>query len=81
MEYRVEKLLDGLTEQRLIIVQELCGLNENLPNYLIKCTELNNQIANIDNQISNFVLSLKDIEMQGLNNKITIEQLKTSKVE
>ena len=76
MEYRIEKLLEGLESQRASTLKTLNELNENLPNYALKCNELNTQIINIDNQITNLILALKDLKIQELNNDLTI---KTSK--
>ena len=77
MEYRAEELLKGLEKQRATVIESLCSLNENLPNYGLKCSELNNQIMNIDNQITSTLLALKDIKIIELNNELSIKtQLK-----
>lgn len=73
MEYRIESLMTELALQRRTLVKALSKLNENLPNYSLKCSELNNQIQNIDYQNKDYILALKDIEMQELANKLTIE--------
>ena len=76
MEYRIEKLLEGLEKHRANLVESLCVLNESTPNYPIKVVDLNNQIVTIDNQINNLILSLKDLKVIELQNELTI---KTSK--
>jgi septal ring factor EnvC (AmiA/AmiB activator) len=73
MEYRIEKLLDGLESQRCQLVKEVASLNENLPNYGMKINDINMQINQIDNQISNFIHILKDLEIQKMNNELTIK--------
>lgn len=73
MEYRIEKLLEGLQSQRESLIDCLTDLNENLPNYSIKVIELNNQIINIDNQVRDFVYSLKDLETIKMNNDLQIK--------
>ena len=73
MEYRIEKLLEGLEIQRSNLVGCITDLNENLPNYGIKINDLNTQIMNIDNQTRDLVYALKDIKMLELNNELTIK--------
>ena len=76
MEYRIEKLLEGLEIQRSNLVGCITDLNENLPNYGIKINDLNTQIMNIDNQTRDLVYALKDIKMLELNNDLTIKTQK-----
>ena len=76
MEYRIEKLLEGLESQRANTLECITELNENLPNYGVKLSSLENQITIIDNQIRDLIFALKDLKMVELQNELTI---KTSK--
>jgi hypothetical protein len=73
MEYFLKDLIEPLMKQRETLIFELSSLNENLPNYGLKTAELNTQIMNIDNNIRDYVYSLKDLENQKQNNELAIK--------
>lgn len=73
MDYFLKEIIVNLQNQREILLVELSNLNENLPNYVMKCSELNNQILNIDNQVRDYILSYKDVKMLEMSNELSIK--------
>lgn len=68
MEYLLKEQILALTNQRNYLIESLADLNENLPLYINKVSELNNQIMQIDAQIKDYIFTIKDIKMIELQN-------------
>lgn len=76
MEYLTKDYVLKLCEQRKDLIYELTSLNENLPNYSVKVSIIENQIGKIDSEASNYFYMLKDIEMMNSTNKHNVEMQK-----